>query len=386
MKTLYIDCTAGISGNRLIGALLDLKGENADEFDRRMSWLRRYGCTWTVRSAGPNGWGGIEAKPVSSGCETFEFAEIEALLDESKLSSEMKQRAFSAFNALKTAGCVFRSDESGAPLLDACLVFEIVGALALLDTLQVDSVYASPVNVGGRMSAPERSVVSAPVSFFLKGMTVFAREGGHERTTLSGALLLKALSASSESLPAGRLLASGCGGTAPQGSSEALHVMVLERNDEASLPYLTGKIVVMETNIDDMNPQDYQNLEERLFACGALDVFFTPILMKKMRPAVRLTCVSRAADREKLGEIILRYSTTIGLRWSEVNRMTLKRRIQKFESSVGPVSMKLSRWGDEIVRVTAEYEDLKRISRETGHPLEQLRPLVVSEFRQKEDL
>lgn len=273
MKTLYIDCTAGISGNRLIGALLDLKGENADEFDRRMSWLRRYGCTWVV-SAGPNGWGGIEAKPVSSGCETFEFAEIEALLDESKLSPEMKQRAFSAFNDLKTAGCVFRSDESGAPLLDACLVFEIVGALALLDTLQVDSVYASPVNVGGRISGPERSVVSAPVSFFLKGMTVFAREGEHERTTLSGALLLKALSASSESLPAGRLLAGGCGGTAPQGSSEALHVMVLERNDEASLPYLTGKIVVMETNIDDMNPQDYQNLEERLFACGALDVFF----------------------------------------------------------------------------------------------------------------
>ena len=76
--------------------------------------------------------------------------------------------------------------------------------------------------------------------------------------------------------------------------------------------------------------------------------------------------LSSPADREKLGEIILRYSTTIGLRWSEVNRMTLKRRIQRFESSVGPVSMKLSRWGDEIVRVTAEYEDLKRISRETG--------------------
>ena len=217
-------------------------------------------------------------------------------------------------------------------------------------------------------------------------MIVFAREGEHERTTLSGALLLKALSASTAPLPAGRLIAGGCGGDSSPGSDEALHVMVLEQNDEAALPYLTGKIVVMETNIDDMNPQDYQNLEERLFACGALDVFFTPILMKKMRPAVRLTCVSSPADREKLGEIILRYSTTIGLRWSEVNRMTLKRRIQRFESSVGPVSMKLSRWGDEIVRVTAEYEDLKRISRETGRPLEQLRPLVVSEFRQKEDL
>ena len=101
---------------------------------------------------------------------------------------------------------------------------------------------------------------------------------------------------------------------------------------------------------------------------------------------MRLTCISRAADREKLGEIILRYSTTIGLRWSEVNRMTRERRLRKFESSFGPVSMKLSCWGGEIVRVTAEYEDLKRISQETGCPLDRLRPLVVSEFRQKEDL
>ena len=386
MKTLYIDCTAGISGSRLIGALLDLKKEDADEFKRRMSWFRRHGCAWTVGPARRNGWTGIEAEPVSSGRKDLGFAEIETLLDESKLLPEMKERAFSAFNDLKTVGCVFRGDEGGAPLLDARLVFEIVGALALLETLQVDSVYSSPINVGGRVSGSGRSAVSAPVSLFLKGMIVFAREGEHERTTLSGALLLKALSASTAPLPAGRLIAGGCGGDSSPGSDEALHVMVLEQNDEAALPYLTGKIVVMETNIDDMNPQDYQNLEERLFACGALDVFFTPILMKKMRPAVRLTCVSSPADREKLGEIILRYSTTIGLRWSEVNRMTLKRRIQRFESSVGPVSMKLSRWGDEIVRVTAEYEDLKRISRETGRPLEQLRPLVVSEFRQKEDL
>ena len=386
MKTLYIDCAAGISGSRLIGALLDLKRENADEFRRRTSWLQHYGCAWTVRPACPNGWGGVEAEPVSSGRKALGFAEIEALIGESKLSPETRERAFSAFNALKAAGGASCRGENGTPLLDACLVFEVVGALALLDTLQVDSVYVSPVNVGGRMSAPERSAGTAPVPLFLEGMTVFAREGEHKRTTLSGALLLKALSASAAPLPAGRLVASGCEGVPSPETDEALRVMLLERNDEDPLPYSTGKIVVMETNIDDMNPQDYQNLEERLFARGALDVFFTPILMKKLRPAVRLTCVSRAADREKLGETILRYSTTIGLRWSEVNRMTLKRRIQRFESSVGPVSMKLSRWGDEIVRVTAEYEDLKRISRETGRPLEQLRPLVVSEFRQKEDL
>jgi len=383
MKTLYIDCTAGISGKRLIRALLDLKRENADGFNQRMSWLRRYGCTWT---GGPNGWGSIEAEPFSSSCRAIGFSEIEALLDESKLLPAAKTRALSAFNALKSIGCSFCGNESGLPFLDACLAFEIVGALALLDMLRVDSVYVSPVNVAGRTSDPRQDSMSALVSFFLKGMTVFAHEGKHERTTLSGALLLKALSVSTEPLPAGRLTAGGCEKDLARENSEALHVMLLEQNGKEALPYLTGKIVVMETNIDDMNPQDYQNLEERLFAHGALDVFFTPILMKKLRPAVRLICISRASDREKLGEIILRYSTTIGLRWSEINRMTLKRRIQKFESSLGPVSMKVSCWGSEIVRVTAEYEDLKRISQETGCPLDQLRLLVVSEFRQKEDL
>lgn len=388
MKTLYIDCAAGISGSRLIGALLDLKRENAGEFSRRMSWFRQCGGAW---DAGSDCCGGapcfhVEA-PSSGRGDALGFTKIKTLIAESELVPPVKKRVLVALNLLENAGCAFCGGENEALPCDARLAFEIVGALVLVDMLKIDAVYSSPVNVAGSM--PEESGQSAlpvPVSFFLKGMTVFAREGGRPQTTLSGALLLKALSASSAPLPAGKLLACGCGKDPPPYSSGALHVMLLEQNDTSPLPYLTGEIAVIETNIDDMNPQDYQNLEERLFACGALDVFFTPILMKKLRPAVRLTCISRAASREKLGEVILRYSTTIGLRWSMAGRMTLKRRIQKFESSFGPVSMKLSSWGNEIIRITAEYEDLKRISQETGCPLDQLRPLVINEFRQKEDM
>ena len=129
-----------------------------------------------------------------------------------------------------------------------------------------------------------------------------------------------------------------------------------------------------------MNPQDYQDLEERLFGAGALDVFFTPILMKKMRPAVRLTCIALVADREKLGEIVLKYSSSIGLRWNEVNRMTLRRRVENFSSSLGDVAIKLSCWGEEVVKTTAEYDDLKRLSEETGRSIGELRAQVLGEY------
>lgn len=150
--------------------------------------------------------------------------------------------------------------------------------------------------------------------------------------------------------------------------------------DNGKLPYAVDAVVEIETNIDDMNPQDFQDLEERLFAAGALDVFFTPIIMKKKRPAVKLTCIAHTDARERLGEIILRYSTSIGVRWHEMQRMTLRRRFIKFNSSYGEVSLKLSSWGDELIRVTPEYEDVLSISRKLDVPIDKIRHCIVGEF------
>ena len=130
-----------------------------------------------------------------------------------------------------------------------------------------------------------------------------------------------------------------------------------------------------------MNPQDYQELSARLFEAGALDVFFTPILMKKMRPAVRVTCIAAPEKRQTLGEIILRYSTTLGLRWSEVNRMTLRREMADFESSFGKVTMKKALWGDEVLRVTPEFDDLRDLSRKHNVSVNDLRAAVLDEYR-----
>ena len=98
---------------------------------------------------------------------------------------------------------------------------------------------------------------------------------------------------------------------------------------------------------------------------------------------MRLTCISRLETREALGEMILRHSSSIGVRWSEVNRMTLRRRVEAFESTLGPVAMKFSAWGDEILHVTPEYEDLKRISLAEQQPIAAVRSRVLEEFHSK---
>ena len=106
--------------------------------------------------------------------------------------------------------------------------------------------------------------------------------------------------------------------------------------------------------------------------------------MKKMRPAFRVTCIGSLDKREELGDIILRYSTSIGLRWYETQRMTLRRSIGTFESSLGPVAMKRSRWGDEIVRTTPEYEDIRKIAHCRNDTTGNVRAKIMSEFLSKE--
>ena len=150
--------------------------------------------------------------------------------------------------------------------------------------------------------------------------------------------------------------------------------------EETNTPYAADSVVVMETNIDDMNPQDFQILQERLFAAGALDVFFTSIMMKKMRPGTMLTCIGPVDRREMLGEMILRHSSSIGVRWRVSERMTLRRSFMTFSSSFGEITLKLSTWGNEVVRVTPEYDDLHRMSQDTGLPVGEIRSRILGEY------
>ena len=405
MKTLFIDCFAGIAGDMFMGAMLDL-GVPLNAFENRMKGLRFHEYEFDVKKTRKSGFAGTDAKVIVKHTHHHEhethghefehvhhhehrgLREIEQIISAADLSDNVKNRSLKAFRLLAEAeGAVHgispeevHFHEVGA--VDS--IVDIVGAFVLLELSGVERVCASPVNVGCGTVECAHGILPVPApatARLLQGIPTFSKGTPMERTTPTGALLLRVLADSFGAPPDGTVLGTGYGfGDRESDLPNLLRVTLYEEAAAVDAPYSSGRVVVMETNIDDMNPQDYQELEERLFAGGALDVFFTPILMKKMRPAVRLTCIAPVNKRETLGEIVLKNSSSIGVRWSEVNRMTLRRTVVDFESSLGKVSLKVSRWGDEPIRVTAEYDDLRRLSREKGLPIGDIRAAVLAEY------
>lgn len=431
MRTLYLDCCSGIAGDMFLGALLDL-GLDVGTFKDHLSKLGLQDFDIDVKRTAKFGFMGtdVNVRDLSAqerrhdhGAEGEHdhhhhdhdhhdhhdhdydhhdhdhhdhdhhghrsFNEIKTIIDRSGLSDEVKSRAVRAFRLLGEAEASVHGvsldeihfHEVGA--VDS--IVDIVAAFVLLEMLKVDQVCASSVNVGSGTVKCAHGVMPVPApatARLLENVPVFSMGEPMERTTPTGAVLLKTLCRSFGPLPAGVMKATGVGfGDRESDIPNMLRAMVIEEDEKPEKNYAEGKTAILETNVDDMNPQDYQELSARLFEAGALDVFFTPILMKKMRPAVRVTCIAAPEKRQTLGEIILRYSTTLGLRWSEVNRMTLRREMADFESSFGKVAMKKALWGDEVLRVTPEFDDLRDLSRKHNVSVNDLRAAVLDEYR-----
>jgi uncharacterized protein (DUF111 family) len=125
----------------------------------------------------------------------------------------------------------------------------------------------------------------------------------------------------------------------------------------------------LEANVDDMNPELYEHVIESLFQKGALDVFLTPVIMKKSRPGIKISCICTQDKKLLLSETILRETTTLGVRELEVARLKLSRTIEKASTPFGDIRIKVSKIGDEIVRVTPEYEDMKKLAKKNNMPL-----------------
>jgi uncharacterized protein (TIGR00299 family) protein len=412
MKTLYLDCYSGIAGDMLLGALLDL-GLDQELFKKTIAGLHIGDFDVAISRIRKNGFMGTDVKVHDHHNYDEDhnhdhnhehdhhvhehhhfhrgFNEIADILEKSSLSETVKKRSLNAFRLLGEAEASIHGltleemhfHEVGA--VDS--IVDIVGAFVLLEMLHADRVCASPVNVGAGTVECMHGVVPVPApatARLLEGIPMFSKGEPMERTTPTGALLLKSLCSAFGPMPAGTIRATGYGfGDRESDLPNMLRAVLIDEDGMENSPYSTGAVAVMETNVDDMNPQDYQMLSELLFKSGALDVFFTPILMKKMRPAVRITCIAPLDKREQLGKIMLRHSTTIGVRWTETSRMTLHRKIVSFKSSLGTVSMKVSSWGSEVFHVTPEYEDLRALSQQKGIPLDQLRVAVLSEFNAK---
>jgi uncharacterized protein (TIGR00299 family) protein len=313
------------------------------------------------------------------------LAEIGRLIDGSALSPAAKTRARELFRRLGEAEAAIHGvaldkvhlHEVGA--LDS--IIDIVGTVYALEALGIEHCIASPLNVGSGSVRTAHGLypVPAPATVrLLEGAPIYAGERQAELVTPTGALLVTAYASSYGSVPAMRVSRTGYGaGTRDfPDTPNVLRVLI----GESHVSDTAGSVVVIEAEIDDMNPQIFGVLMDRLLASGALDVFYTPIQMKKNRPGTLLTVIAPPDARERLTSVVFRESTTIGVRYREMLRECLDRETVTAETAFGAVRMKVARRNGEVLNVSPEFEDCARIAVERGVPVKDVQAAATKSY------
>lgn len=311
--------------------------------------------------------------------------EIRAIIDRSALSATGKARANAMFQRLAEAEARIHAmpveqvhlHEVGE--LDS--IIDIVGAVCAMEWLGVDRVVCSPLNVGGGMvrSAHGLFPVPAPATLALLGTApVYGGTVQKELVTPTGALIATTFAESFGPVPAMSIEAVGYGAGMRDnpGTPNVLRLLI---GREQTRP-ATERVAVVECEIDDMSPQLFGAAMERLFEAGAVDVFYVPVQMKKNRPGTLLTAICAPEQRGAIADVIFRETTTIGLRFSEVERECLRREIITVDTALGAVRVKLA-WRDgRVVTATPEYEDCAALSRTHNLSVKDVQALALHAY------
>jgi len=408
---LYFDCFSGAAGDMILGALLDAGLPLEDlrralgrlAIDRDAIWTERViraGITATqfcVRGEEPpidhaHDHERATASPRSSRAAQSRshsshrsLSEIERLIDGSALLPEGKERAKALFRRLAEA----EASIHGTPIDQVHLhevgaldsIIDIVGTVYALDALGIARITASPLNVGSGTISSAHGLYPVPApatTLLLKDVPIYSGPQNTELVTPTGALLVSGFAESYGGVPAMRLQRVGYGAGArdfPR-SPNVLRVLIGEDERPSSL----HTVAVIETEIDDMNPQIFGLLIDKLMGEGALDVYYTPIQMKKNRPGTLLSILASPEAREHLTSIVFRETTTIGVRFTEAKRECLDREAIAVETEFGPVTVKVARRNGEILNASPEFEDCARIAAERGRPVKEVQAAAMKAF------
>ncbi len=263
-----------------------------------------------------------------------------------------------------------------------CLI-DIFGTLIGLDLLGIQKAFASPVNVGGGTVVTDHGILPVPApatAELLRGLPVYSSETPYELTTPTGAAILSSICAGYSEMPLliPDVIGYGAGSRNIKDKPNVLRIFVGHPYEQLS----HESIVVIESNIDDMNPQIYEHLIDALFSAGARDVYLTSIIMKKTRPGIKLSVLCDAERKNDLIEIILKETTTIGIRYYEAGRMTMNRTHHTIRTKYGKIAVKKSRLKD-ISKIMPEYETCRKIAREKGVPLAEVMEAAQKKLRKK---
>jgi uncharacterized protein (TIGR00299 family) protein len=427
LKVLYFDCFSGASGDMILGALIDAgvplagvrRALGSLALDPETVWteaVMRTGIRATkfcvrgedttrdhaldhghdepahashrqgLPEGGRRGSGDSHATAQQRHSHSHRtLREIARLIDGSALSEAGRDRANALFLRLGEAEAEIHGTtldkvhlhEVGA--IDS--IVDIVGVVSALEVLGVDKVVSSPLNVGGGMvqTAHGRYPVPAPATVKLLGdAPIYSGARPVELLTPTGALLITSYASEYGPVPRMRVRETGYGaGTRDfEDTPNVLRVLVGESDSTAS----ADAVVTIEAEIDDMNPQIFGRLMERLLADGALDVFYTAIQMKKNRPGTLLTVIAAPERRELLTSIVFHETTTIGVRYREMTRECLERETVAVETPLGSVRIKVARRHGKVLNASPEFDDCVRLAAAHGRPLKDVQALASKAF------
>jgi len=367
----FLDCFAGISGDMTLGALFAL-GASPKRLAETLKTHLFIDFELVVSPVMRSGISANRVEVVVRDHEQRDYAKIQGLIQQSRLPERVKALSLNMFEKLAEAesavhGCPKEKvhfHELGG--VDALV--DIVGTALCVEELNLENITASKVPLGRGFvdCAHGRLPVPAPATLaVLKGVPVYGSDIPFETVTPTGAAILTTLAASFGKMPGMRVLKTGYGaGRRENGPVPNLLRIVTGEPVEAG-----DRAVVVETSIDDMNPEFFGFLMERLFEGGALDVYLIPIYMKKNRPGTLLQVLCRPADRPSLSRLILSETTTLGVRYYAVERDILEREAVTLDTVYGPVSAKKVRIPFGGFRIVPEYEACREIARRENIPI-----------------
>lgn len=374
MKTLYFDCFAGASGDMILGALVGV-GVDPRQLVERLALLKVSGYEVSFEKANRSGISATRALVRTRHEHAHRhLGDILKIIYESGLSDGVRERAALIFSRLAEAEASVHASpverihfhEVGA--LDA--IIDVVGACIGFELLGVERFVSSPLHVGSGMveMAHGRFPVPPPaVALLLKDAPVYATDIKGELVTPTGAAIISTVVTGQYApLPKMKIEATGYGaGTREyENFPNVLRLMLGEDVEDDRLT--DERLLMVETNIDDMSPQLFGYLMERALAGGALDCYFTSVQMKKNRPGVLIQILCRPQDRDAMCELLFTETTTLGVRSYEVERRAMQRETVRVETPYGPIDVKVARLGTRVVKEMPEYEQCRAAAERAG--------------------
>ncbi|MGQ9785103.1 MAG: nickel pincer cofactor biosynthesis protein LarC [Anaerolineae bacterium] len=375
MRIAYFDCLAGASGDMILGALVDA-GLSMDTLHTELAKLQMDEFEIIHRREVKQGFSATKVEvQVTDKTPSRHLTDIEKVVMESALAPSVKKQAVEIFRRIGSVEAAIH----GVSLEQVHLhelggvdtIVDVVGTLIGLDALGIEQVFVSPLPLGRGWVQGAHGKIPLPAPATLGLLTDVPIVGSPlevELVTPTAAALLSTLATSFGPIPAMTLHRVGYGaGMHDLPIPNVLRVLIGDVPDV--LNATTETLVMLETNIDDMNPEFYEHLMERLLDAGALDVFLTPVHMKKGRPASTIGVLCRPGDADRLTRILFAESTTLGVRQHYVTRHCLPRSIEEVETPYGVVRVKVTQWDKERTRIKPEYEDCRRLAEQHNIPL-----------------